>query len=75
MYVFEELRQVDSEDAYKDKKWYISLAKAYQKKGIDIKTVLIDETKTSYECAQEAMELPITSALSSLNEVMDIKED
>lgn len=75
VYVFEELRQVDSEDAYKDKKWYISLAKAYQKKGIDIKTVLIDETKTSYECAQEAMELPITSALSSLNEVMDIKED
>lgn len=51
------------------------ISKAYQKKGIDIKTVLIDETKTSYECAQEAMELPITSALSSLNEVMDIKED
>lgn len=75
VYVFEELRQVDNEEVYKEKLWYISLAKAYRKKGIDIREVLMDETKTSYECAQEAMDLPITNALTALEEVFNISEE
>lgn len=75
VYVFEELRQEDNEEVYKEKVWYISLAKAYRKKGIDIREVLLDETKTSYECAQEAMDLPITNALCALEEIFNISEE
>lgn len=75
VYVFEELRQEENEEVYKENLWYISLAKAYRKKGIDIREVLMDETKTSYECAQEAMDLPITNALTALEEVFTISEE
>lgn len=75
VYVFEELRQEENEEVYKEKVWYVSLAKAYRKKGIDIREVLMDETKTSYECAQEAMDLPITNALNALEEIFNVSEE
>lgn len=75
VYVFEELRQEDGEDTYKEKVWYMSLAKAYRKKGIDLREVLLDESKTSYECAQEAMDLPLTSALNALEDVINSSEE
>lgn len=75
VYVFEELRQEDNEEIYREKLWYISLSKAYRKKGIDIREVLMDETKTSFECAQDAMDFPITSALCGLEEIFNINEE
>lgn len=75
VYVFEELRQEENEEVYRERVWYISLAKAYRKKGIDIREVLMDETKTSYECAQEAMDLPIANALTALEEIFNISEE
>ena len=75
VYVFEELRQEENEEVYKEKLWYVSLAKSYRKKGIDIREVLMDETKTSYECAQEAMDLPITNALNALEEIFNVSEE
>ena len=75
VYVFEELRQEENEEVYKEKVWYVSLAKAYRKKGIDIREVLMDETKTSYECAQEAMDLPITNALNALEDIFNVSEE
>ncbi len=75
VFVFEELRQEESEETYKEKAWYISLAKAYRKKGIDLREVLMDESKTSYECAQEAMDLPINCAFESLEEIFSTSEE
>lgn len=75
VYVFEELRQEESEESYKEKVWYISLAKAYRKKGINLREVLMDDSKTSYECAQEAMDLPINLALGGLEEIFTASEE
>ncbi|MBR4026853.1 MAG: hypothetical protein IKJ01_04765 [Lachnospiraceae bacterium] len=74
VYVFEELRQEDNEETYKERLWYISLVRAYRKKGINLREVLMDETKTSYECAQEAMDLAINLALEGLEEIFTTSE-
>lgn len=69
VYTFEELRQVGNEDNFKYKSWYISLEKAYQKKGVNLQQVLLDDDRTSLECAQDAMDLPITSALDCIQDL------
>jgi hypothetical protein len=75
VYVFEELRQEGSADVYGDKSWFISLNNAYKKKNQDLIEVL-NSGKTSLECAQEAMDLPITEALKKVDSIyMTEQED
>lgn len=72
---FEELRQDGKENEYIDKGWYISLEKAYKKKGVNLQQMLLEGEKTSLEYAQEAMELPITNALDCLDDLFANNEE
>ncbi|WP_312702454.1 hypothetical protein [Sedimentibacter sp.] len=71
VYVFEELRQETGIEANQGKAWYISLSKAYEKRGINFIDEINDELKTSIQLAQEAMELPISKALSMFTELFE----
>ena len=70
VYVFEELQQKDGIEFCEDKAWFISLNNAYAKRGIDFVDEINGE-KTSVQLAQEAMELPLTSALSMMAELFE----
>lgn len=69
VYIFEELRQDGNENKYGEKSWYISLERAYKKRGMNLQQVLFDSEKTSLECAQEAMDFPVASALSCIQDL------
>ena len=75
VYVFEELKQEDGIEEYEGKKWFVSLKKSYQKRGLDFIDEIQNEEKTSIQLAQEAMELPLTSALNNLNELFGESEE
>ena len=75
IYVFEELKQETGIEANQGKSWYISLDKAYEKRGIDFITEIKDETKTSFHLAQEAMELPLSKAIPMFTELFENIED
>lgn len=75
VYVFEELKQDDGIENNDGKKWFISLSKAYEKRGIDIDDEIKNNEKTSVQLAQEAMELPLTSALKRLSEIFETNEE
>ena len=65
-------------DNYAGRNWYISLSKAYEKRGVDLEKELLDSDKTSVQLAQEAMELPLNAALrkfADLFETGDEEED
>lgn len=74
-YVFEELKQENGMENNEGKNWFISLNKAYEKRGIDFIREVREEEKTSIQLAQEAMELPISSALSILSELYRNEEE
>ena len=59
VYVFEELKQENGIENYSGTNWYISLSKAYEKRGVDLENELLYSDKTSVRLAQEAMELPL----------------
>lgn len=75
VYVFEELKQETGIEANQGKAWYISLNKAYEKRGINFIDEIKDELKTSVQLAQEAMELPLSKALSMFTELFENMED
>lgn len=77
VYVFEELKQEDGIEANQDREWFISLDRAYKKRGINLINEIDDEDKPSIQLAQEAMELPLNSAFSNLAALYenDIEED
>ena len=78
VYVFEELKQENEIDNYEGRNWYISLSKAYEKRGVNLKNELLTSYKTSVQLAQEAMELPLNAALrkfADLFETGDEEED
>lgn len=75
VYVFEELKQETGIEANQGKAWYISLDKAYEKRGINFMDEIKDDTKTSVQLAQEAMELPLSKALSMFTELFENMED
>ena len=75
VYVFEELKQETGIEANQGKAWYISLDKAYEKRGINFIDEIKDDTKTSVQLAQEAMELPLSKALSMFTELFENMED
>lgn len=66
VYVFEELKQDNGIDNYSGRNWYISLARAYEKRGVGLENELLNTDKTSIQLAQEAMELPLKAALKNL---------
>lgn len=66
VYVFEELKQDDGEETYHNKEWFLALEKSYAKRGINFMDEVLNSEKTSYQLAQEAMELPISQALNQI---------
>ncbi|WP_313019676.1 hypothetical protein [Acetoanaerobium noterae] len=75
VYVFEELKQETGIEANQGKAWYISLSKAYEKRGVNFIDEVRDELKTSVQLAQEAMELPLSKALSMFTQLFENIED
>jgi hypothetical protein len=77
VYVFEELKQEGGIETNQDREWFISLDRAYKKRGISLINEINDEDKPSIQLAQEAMELPLNSAFSNLAALYenDIEED
>lgn len=66
VYVFEELKIDGGEETYHNKEWFLALEKSYEKRGINFMDEVLDTEKTSYQLAQEAMELPISKALNQI---------
>lgn len=75
VYVFEELKQETGIESNQGKTWYISLDKAYEKRGVNFIDEIKDETKTSIQLAQESMELPLGKALAMFTELFENIED
>lgn len=75
VYVFEELKQDNGIDSYAGRNWYISLSKAYEKRGIDLEDELLNSDKTSVQLAQEAMELPLNAALRKFADLFENGEE
>ena len=76
VYVFEELKQENGEELYRNKEWFLALEKSYAKRGIILMDEVINSDKESYQLAQEAMELPISKALNQIPAFFDtIEED
>lgn len=66
VYVFEELKQDDGEETYHNKEWFLALEKSYAKREVNFMDEVLNSEKTSYQLAQEAMELPISKALNQI---------
>lgn len=75
VYVFEELKQEDGEETYHNKEWFIVLEKAYLKRGIAFMEEVLNSEKTSYQLAQEAMELPLSKAFNQIPIFFDTTEE
>lgn len=75
VYVFEELKQETGVEANEGKAWYISLDKAYEKRGLNFIQEIMYADKTSVQLAQEAMELPLSKAFSTFAELFENMED
>lgn len=75
VYVFEELKQENGIESNEGKAWFLSLNKAYEKRGIDFIDEIQSEEKTSVQLAQEAMEIPLSEALVMLSELFDNVEE
>lgn len=75
VYVFEELKQEDGADTYHNKEWFIALEKAYAKRGLIFMEEVINPEKTSFQLAQEAMELPLSKALDQIPGIFDTTEE
>lgn len=75
VYVFEELKQENGIDNYSGRNWYVSLSKAYEKRGVDLEDELLNSDKTSVQLAQEAMELPLNAALRKFADLFENGEE
>lgn len=75
VYVFEELKQENGIEANEGKAWFVSLNRAYKKRGISFIDEIMNEEKTSIELAQEAMELPLNKALAMMSELYEGDEE
>lgn len=79
VYVFEELKQDNIEskgmEIYQSKEWFISLEKAYLKRGLNFREAILSEENTSYQLAQEAMELPISKAFDQIPILYEAQEE
>lgn len=75
VYVFEELKQENGIDNYSGRNWYVSLSKAYEKRGVHLEDELLNSDKTSVQLAQEAMELPLNAALRKFVDLFENGEE
>ena len=75
VYVFEELRQEGGEETYHNKEWFLALERAYAKRGITFMEEVLNPEKTSYQLAQEAMELPLSKAFNQIPIFFDTTEE
>ena len=75
VYVFEELKQDDGIDNYSGRNWYISLSRAYEKRGVNLEDEILNSEKPSVQLAQEAMELPLNAALTKIAELFENVEE
>lgn len=75
VYVFEELKQEGGEETYHNKEWFLALEKAYSKRGIVFMEEVLNPEKTSYQLAQEAMELPLSKAFNQIPIFYDTTEE
>lgn len=75
VYVFEELRQEGGEETYHNKEWFLALEKSYAKRGITFMEEVLNPEKTSYQLAQEAMELPLSKAFDQIPIFFDTTEE
>lgn len=75
VYVFEELRQEGGEETYHHKEWFMALEKSYAKRGIIFMEEVLNAEKTSYQLAQEAMELPLSKAFDQIPVFFDTTEE
>lgn len=75
VYVFEELKQENGIESNEGKAWFVSLNKAYEKRGINFIDEIQSEEKTSVQLAQEAMEMPLSEALVMLSELFENAEE
>ena len=75
VYVFEELKQDDGEETYHNKEWFLALEKSYEKRGINFMDEVLNSDKTSYQLAQEAMDLPISKAVNQISTFFDTSEE
>lgn len=75
VYAFAELKDEDGEETYHNKEWFIALEKAYAKRGITFMEEVLNPEKTSYQLAQEAMELPLSKAFNQIPIFFDTTEE
>jgi len=75
VYVFEELRQEGGEETYHNREWFLALEKSYAKRGINFMDEIFNPEKTSYQLAQEAMELPLSKAFDQITIFFDTTEE
>lgn len=75
VYVFEELKQEGGEETYHNKEWFLALEKSYSKRGVVFMEEVLNAEKTSYQLAQEAMELPLTKALNQIPAFYETTEE
>lgn len=75
IYVFEELKQEGNEEVYKHREWYMALESAYKKRGVSFREEVLESEKSSYQLAQEAMELPLSKAFDQINSLINSFEE
>jgi hypothetical protein len=75
VYVFEELKQDGGYDTYHHREWFIALNKAYSKRGLVLMDEVLNTDKTSYQLAQEAMELPLSKAFTQIPVFFNTNEE
>ena len=75
VYVFEELKLEGGVETYHNKEWFLALEKSYAKRGILFIEEVLNSDKTSYQLAQEAMELPLSKAFSQSPMLFDVTEE
>lgn len=75
VYVFEELKQDGGYDTYYHREWFIALNKAYSKRGLVLMDEVLNTDKTSYQLAQEAMELPLSKAFTQIPVFFNTNEE
>ena len=71
VYTFDELMIDGNISIYENKDWFRSLEKAYKEMGSNLVEEILSAEKTSIVLAQQAMELPISNALTKLSELSD----
>lgn len=75
IYVFEELKQEGGFETYHHKEWFLALDKSYSKRGLSLMGEVLNPDKTSFQLAQEAMDLPLSKALDQLPLLFNMIEE